>query len=198
MSNLLPQQKMRRLAIPLAAVLARTGITPNMVTVLGVLGNAGAAALAAHGDFLAAGLIMLAASGMDALDGALARLTGRASAFGAVFDAVMDRLSEAAVLLGLLVYFSDRGKSEETILCFVAMVGSMLVSYVRARAESHGLPLPDGLFTRVERVIVLGVGLIIDQTRIALWILAILANATAVQRLYLAWRKAGGGSGDTA
>lgn len=191
MTSLLPQDRLRRLAEPFALVLARTGLTPNMVTTLGVLGNAGAAALLARGEFLPGGALLLAASALDALDGALARATGRATPFGAVYDAVMDRLSEMALLLGLLVYYSGRGQREEVILCFVALAGSLLVSYVRARAEAQGLPLSEGLFTRSERVIVLGIGLIIDQGRIALWLLAVLSHATAAQRLYLAWRKAG-------
>lgn len=201
MLSLLPHQRLRRLAEPLALALARTGLSPNAVTLLGVAGNAGAAALLARGEFLPGGAVMLAASGLDALDGALARATGRATTFGAILDAVMDRLSEAAVLLGLLVFYSGRGEREEVILCFVAVVGSLLVSYVRARAEAHGLPLAEGLLTRTERVIVLSVGLIIDQARIALWVLAVLANATAAQRLYASWRRAGrdntGGHDDT-
>jgi CDP-diacylglycerol--glycerol-3-phosphate 3-phosphatidyltransferase len=190
MQNILPHQKLRRFAEPVALALARTGITANQVTILGVLGNIGAAVLLARGEFLAGGLVLLAASALDAVDGAIARATGRATPFGAVFDAVMDRISEAAVLLGLLFYYTDRGEQEEAVLCGVAMIGSMMVSYVRARAESHGLPLTEGLFTRTERVILLGVGLIIDQARITLWILAMLTNITVAQRLYLAWRKA--------
>ena len=172
---------------PIVSVIARTGATPNHLTVLGFLGNVGAAALAARGQFLAAGLVLLAASALDLLDGALARATGRASAFGAVLDSVLDRLSEAAVLGGLVFYFAQRGQREEIALCFAALVGSILVSYVKARAEAQGLHLQDGLFTRAERVLLLGGGLMISQVRIALWILAVLANATAMQRLYLVW-----------
>jgi CDP-diacylglycerol--glycerol-3-phosphate 3-phosphatidyltransferase len=190
MQNILPHQKLRRFAQPIALALARAGVTANQITILGVLGNIGAAVLIARGDFLAGGLVLLAASALDAVDGAIARATGRATPFGAVFDAVMDRISEAAVILGLLVYFTDRGEQQESILCFVAVVGSLMVSYVRARAESHGFSVTEGLFTRTERVILLGIGLIIDQATIALWILAVLTPLTAAQRLYLVWRKA--------
>ncbi len=187
--TLLPHTVPRRLTDPIVAVIARTGVTPNHLTALGFLGNVGAGVLAARGDFLAAGLVVLAASALDLLDGALARATGRANAFGAIFDSVLDRLSEAAVLGGLVFYFAERGQREEIALCFAALTGSILVSYVRAQAQAHGLDLRDGLFTRAERVLLLGGGLMISQVRIALWILAIMANATALQRLYAVWQR---------
>lgn len=187
--TLLPHAVPRRLTDPVVTLLARAGVAPNHLTVLGLLGNLGAAVLAARGQFLAAGLVTLVASALDLLDGALARATGRASAFGAVLDSVFDRLSEAAVLGGLAFYFAQRGEREETILCFAALAGSLLVSYVRARAQSFGLELREGWFTRAERVLVLAVGLIIDQVRIALWILAVMANATALQRLFVVWER---------
>ena len=185
--TLLPHTLPRRVTDPLVAGLARLGVTPNQLTLAGFGGNLGAAALAARGEFLAAGLVTLAASALDLLDGALARATGRASAFGAVFDATLDRLSEAAVLGGLSFYFVEHGRTEEAVLAFAALAGSFAVSYVRAQAKANGLDLRDGLFTRAERVLVLGGGLIISQVRIALWLLAVLANLTALQRLYVAW-----------
>ncbi len=189
--TLLPHSLPRRITDPVVAVIARTGATPNQLSVLGFLGNLGAAVLAARGEFLPAGLVMLAASVLDLLDGALARATGRASAFGAVFDAVLDRLSEAAVLGALAFYYAQRGDTEEIVLCFAAVAGSIVVSYVRAQAKAQGLDLREGLFTRAERVLVLGGGLIISQVRIALWVLAVMANATVLQRLYGAWRGLG-------
>jgi len=185
--TLLPHGVPRRLTDPIVLFMARLGISPNHLTLLGFAGNVGAGALAARGQFIAAGVLSLAASGLDLLDGALARATGRATAFGAVLDSTLDRLSEVAVLGGLAFYFANRGDREEVMLCFIAMVGSVLVSYVRARAENFGLDLREGLFTRPERVLVLGLGLIIDQTRIALWILAVVAGLTALQRLYVVW-----------
>src|SRR3990170_3834817 len=185
--TLLPHSVPRRVTDPVVGVLARLGVSPNHLTVLGFLGNVGAAALAARGEFLPAGLVMLVASALDLLDGALARATGRATSFGAVFDATLDRLSEAAVLGGLAFYYAGRGEREEIVLCFAALAGSLLVSYVRAHALARGLELREGLFTRPERVLLLGGGLIISQVRIALWILAVLANATTIQRLYVAW-----------
>jgi CDP-diacylglycerol--glycerol-3-phosphate 3-phosphatidyltransferase len=185
--TLLPHGVPRRLTDPIVLFMARLGISPNHLTLLGFAGNVGAGALAARGQFIAAGALSLVASGLDLLDGALARATGRATAFGAVLDSTLDRLSEAAVLGGLAFYFAQRNDREEVMLCFIAMVGSILVSYVRARAENFGLDLREGLFTRPERVLVLGLGLIIDQTRIALWVLAVVAGLTALQRLYVVW-----------
>ena len=187
MPSLLPRSAPLWLTGPIVGVLARLGISPNMLTTAGVLGNIAAAVLAARGDFLPAGIIVLAASSLDMFDGALARATGRVTDFGSVFDSVMDRVSEAAVLLGLLIYFSDRGSQTEELLIFIAVAASFLVSYTRARAQIIGIELREGMFTRAERVIVLGVGLMIDQVTPTLWILAVLAGATAAQRLLIVW-----------
>jgi len=194
--TLLPHSVPRRITDPIVGVLARAGVTPNQLTLLGFAGNVGAAVLAARGQFLAAGLVMIAASALDLLDGALARATGRASAFGAVFDATLDRLSEAAVLGGLAFYYAERGKTEEVVLAFAALAGSVAVSYVRAQAKANGLDLREGLFTRAERVLLLGGGLIIGQVRIALWVLAVMASATALQRLYAVWDRLGRNRGE--
>jgi CDP-diacylglycerol--glycerol-3-phosphate 3-phosphatidyltransferase len=163
-----------------------------MLTLAGVVGNGGAAVLAARGDFLLAGIVMLAASSLDMLDGALARATGRATRFGSVFDAMMDRVSEAAVLFGLLYYFSNRGGREEELLIFAAVVTSFLVSYARARAEIVDVPMREGVFGRAERVILLAIGLIVDQVTVTLWILAVAAGLTAIQRLALVWLRTRG------
>jgi CDP-diacylglycerol--glycerol-3-phosphate 3-phosphatidyltransferase len=164
-----------------------------MISVAGFAGNIAAACLAAGGHFLAAGVVMLVSSALDLLDGALARKTGSVTKFGAVFDSVLDRLSEAAVLGGLLFHYtqmSDR-QTEEIVLIFAAIVGSVMVSYVRARAEGIGLELREGLFTRAERVLLLGGALVIGfgLVRWALWVLAVLSNLTAAQRVFAVWQK---------
>src|SRR3972149_3753219 len=185
MFSLLPRSIPRRFTDPIVNPLARLGVRPNHLTIAGGLGNVGAAVLAGRGDFLPAGIVLRAASSLDMLDGARARATGQATDFGSVFDAVVDRISEAAVLFGILYYFSDRGGRTEELLAFAAVVGSVLVSYVRARAEIIGLKLREGLFTRAERVLLLGVGLMIYQVTPMLWILAVLSWATALQRMFL-------------
>jgi CDP-diacylglycerol--glycerol-3-phosphate 3-phosphatidyltransferase len=197
MPALLPRSAPRWFTDPIVDLLARIGVTPNMLTVAGVAGNIVAAVLAGSGELVAAGVVVLAASSLDMLDGALARATGQATDFGSVFDAVMDRVSEAAVLFGLLVYFSDRGDRTEELLIFVAVVASLLVSYVRARAEIIGIEMKEGLFSRAPRVIVIGVGLILDavwddSVTAMLWALAPFASVTAVQRLGLVWWKTRG------
>jgi CDP-diacylglycerol--glycerol-3-phosphate 3-phosphatidyltransferase len=191
----LPRSAPKWVTEPVVRPLAAIGVTPNMLTVLGVLGNAGAGALAANGEFLWAGIAVLAASALDMFDGALARATGQATPFGSVFDATLDRISEAAVLFGLLIYFSDHGDVTEELLIFVAVVGSVLVSYVRARAEVIGLKLKEGAFTRFERVALVGIGLIAHDLSgenvitYVLWALAALASFTALQRLAIVWLK---------
>src|SRR5215208_2959809 len=136
--TILPHAVPTNIAEPIARAVARTGITPNAVTALGLAGNLAAAWLAVDGRWLAAGLVMLAGSGLALLDGAIARATGKATRFGAIFDAVLDRYSEAAVLFGLLLYFEDRDAIWQVGLIYVALAGSALVSLVRARAEIDG------------------------------------------------------------
>jgi CDP-diacylglycerol--glycerol-3-phosphate 3-phosphatidyltransferase len=173
---------------PLVRPLAALGVSPHAVSALGLGGNLAAAVLVARGELLAGGIVMLVASALDSLDGALARLTGRASRVGALLDATLDRVSEAAVLGGVLYYEIGLGHREESMLAFAALAGSMLVSYVRARGEAEGVLITSGLFARTERVLVLAAGLLTGWLRGALWLLAVLSLLTAAQRLLLAAR----------
>jgi CDP-diacylglycerol---glycerol-3-phosphate 3-phosphatidyltransferase len=190
--SLVPRRVSTRITDPIVSPLAALGVTPNMISVAGFAGNVGAGALAAGGHFLPAGLVMLAASGLDLLDGALARKTGTVTRFGGVFDSVLDRLSEAAVLAGLLFHYTQvGGHNQEILLIYAATVGSILVSYVRARAQAEGIDLREGLFTRAERVLLVGGALILGAGVVpwALWVLAIMANVTAAQRVFTVWRR---------
>ena len=195
MPALTPRSAPKWVTDPAVNLLSRLGVTPNMLTLVGFAGNVGAAVLAADGRFLAAGIVMLAFSALDFLDGSLARATGRATPFGSVFDSTMDRLSEAAVLFGLLWYFSDLNAREEELLIFAAVVASLMVSYLRARAEIIGLKLREGLFTRTERVLLLGGGLIlhdlldVNVLTPVLWALTLIAGFTVLQRLAMVWLK---------
>lgn len=186
--TLLPRRAPSALVDPLVRVLVAARISPAVVTSAGFAGNVVAAVLVARGSLLAGGIVVLLASALDFLDGALARSTGRASRFGALYDSTLDRLSEAVVLFGLLWYELDLGNREESLLVFAAVVGSLMVSYVRARAEGLGLQLRDGLFTRAERVVLTGVALIFGLVRPALWVLAVLTLVTATQRTWIAAR----------
>ncbi len=195
MPALTPRSAPKWLTDPAVNVLSRLGVTPNMLTLFGFAGNVGAAVLAANGRFLEAGIVMLAFSALDFLDGSLARATGRATPFGSVLDSTMDRLSEAAVLFGLLWYFSGLDAREEELLIFAAVVASIMVSYLRARAEIIGVKLREGIFTRTERVLLLGGGLILQDildTNVltpVLWALALIAGFTVLQRLAMVWLK---------
>jgi len=146
---------------PAVQFLARRHITPTTLTLTGFVITLGAAALIATGYLFIAGFVVLVAGFFDMLDGALARRTNQVTRFGAVLDSVLDRVSDAVLLLGILVFylfFGDRSTVGILVVC-LALIGSPLVSYIRARAEALGLECQVGLFTRAERVIVLAVGL---------------------------------------
>ena len=152
------------------------------MTVLGFVGSVAAAVVVALGNVLAGGILVLVSGAFDMLDGALARATGQSTRFGAFLDSVLDRLSEMALLLGILLLYLAEGSTSRIWVIFVALVGSVLVSYTRARAEGLGIKCEVGIFTRAERVIVLALGLLINQVFIALCIVAALAWVTAIQR----------------
>ena len=180
---------------PLARFISRTGISPNVITVIGFLLMVGVAFVLARGYLVLGGLLIIAVALFDAIDGTLARLMGRTSRFGAFLDSTLDRFSEAVIYLGLFIYLIGQDKNIELVLIYATVVGSLMVSYARARAEGIGVPLKDGLFTRFERVFILVVGLLFNQLTLALWILAIFSNLTAIQRMYLVWRITGGEEG---
>ena len=168
-----------------------TGLTPNMLTVIGLLLNCGVAVVLARGHLFWGGVLVLAAGLFDLLDGAMARVTDRTSPFGAFFDSTLDRYSEAVVYGGLLVYFLYGDYPGDgrlgAVLIYLTIVGSLLVSYARARAEGLGYKLQVGLLARPERIIILSLGLLVGWPLWALWILAIFTNLTAAQRIYHLW-----------
>jgi len=184
-----------RLTQPVAQLLAKTPITPNTITWLGFLLALGAATLIATGHLFAAGFVVLVAGFFDILDGALARVTNRVTQFGAVLDSTLDRLAEAVLLLGIIIALYVRGGFiVGVLLAGIALPGSLLVSYVRARAESLGLECQVGLFSRAERVIVLALGLLLSPIDyiflvIALAIIAVFSFVTVGQRLLYVWQQ---------
>lgn len=178
---------------PIAEGLAKLGISPNFLTFFGVLLNAGAAYFLATGQFLVGGLAVGFASAFDALDGALARQTGRTTAFGAFLDSTLDRYSEAILYFGLSFHYVHAGEGIHALLCYAAITGSLLVSYTRARAEGLGIQCKEGLLTRVERTLLLILFLLINRMDIGLWVIALLAHVTAGQRIYTVWRKTDNG-----
>lgn len=184
------RKKFKYLLDPVAALLNRIGLMPNTVTILGLVGNAIGTYLLATGRITAGGIVILLMGPIDALDGTMARLRGEPTDFGAFVDSVTDRYSEMVIFLGLMIYFLQQQNQLACVLVFLAAAGSLMVSYIRARAQAVGMDTKVGVFTRVERFIVLAPCLIINQPMIALWAIAILANFTALQRIYDVRRQA--------
>ena len=166
----------------IAGFLNKLGIRPNVVTTAGLIGNLIAAVLIAFGYLTWGGIIAMLSGPLDALDGVLARLRHESGRYGAFVDSVTDRYSEIALYAGLLVHFNQTGTLKDALLVFFAVIGSIMVSYTRARAESLDFSAKIGLLTRAERYIVLIPGIIFGFPRISLWILAVLTNITAIQR----------------
>ena len=185
---------------PIVRLLAVAPISPNAVTWFSFVLSVGAATLIITAHLVAAGFVVLVAGFLDILDGALARRTSRITRFGAVLDSTLDRLSESVLLLGVLGLFllaevppgrfPFLANEWLILLVFVTMLSSVSVSYVRARAEGMGIKCEVGLFTRAERVIVLVLGLWLNQIVIALAIVSLFSLVTVGQRLFYVRRQA--------
>ena len=190
------QAWVRRNAQRLALFLGRLPITPNQVTVAGSLFTFGAAVLIGFGFLQWAGLVLAVSGTFDILDGALARATKRSYPYGAFLDSTFDRYSEGAVYIGVAAYFlahADRFMRWEVLACMLALAGSFLVSYVRARAQSLGFRCDSGIFARPERVVVTVAGLVIGVWWVLFVVvaaLAVLTNVTAAQRILEVWAQA--------
>jgi CDP-diacylglycerol--glycerol-3-phosphate 3-phosphatidyltransferase len=186
----------RRRAEALMSALGRVPLTPNQVTVVGLVLTFAAATLVAFGHLRWAGLVLIVAGTCDILDGALARSTHTAYPYGAFLDSTLDRYSEGAIYIGLAAYFVSAGGPYQRWLLlatFAALAGSFLVSYVRARAQSLGFTCESGLFARPERVVVTVIGLVFSGV-LGGWVLygvvfllAVLTNLTALQRIHEVW-----------
>ena len=184
---------------PASAALDKLGFTPNLATLTGTAISVGAGAAAADGRFVLAGVLVLVGATFDMLDGGIARRTGQVSDRGALLDSVMDRVSEGALLLGLLIFYTRGATFDQTliILAFIAFSGSMMVSYVRARAEGLGMKGTAGFATRPERVVLITVALLISQPDWGLWILAVATPLSALYRFWAEWRSADEASGES-
>ena len=171
-------------------LLGRSGISPNMMTAVGLMLTLAVTLTLATGHLIWGGILVLLTSAFDMLDGALARATNRKSAFGAFFDSTVDRYTEALILLGLLLYYNRLGEGGwEIVLVYLSIVGSLMVSYTRARAEALGFECKVGLLARPERIILLSIGLLVGWLSFALAIMAIFTNFTAAQRVYYVWQQ---------
>lgn len=180
-------------AVPLAHIVTwiqNTGITPNALTAIGFGLTGVSALLLVFGYFFWGGVVLFCAGFFDMLDGALARATKQSSDFGAFFDSTLDRYSESVTLLALVYYYSVTfGHSTEIILIFLILVGSLMVSYVRARAEALNIECKGGILQRPERVLLLIFGLVTGWLLPILWIQAIFTNISAVQRIIEVYRR---------
>jgi CDP-diacylglycerol--glycerol-3-phosphate 3-phosphatidyltransferase len=180
---------------PVVDALARTGVSPNALTFFGFLLNVVAGVLIAVGLPFWGGVVMtVIGMPLDAVDGAVARKLGKQTKFGAFFDSTLDRFAEGALLTGLAAYFAQRGDWLSIVVTFVALVGSFMVSYTRARAEGLGLECKVGLFSRFGRFLLLAIGLLLapvfpQSLVVMIWLMAILTMITAIQRMVYVYRQ---------
>jgi len=169
---------------PIGNFLNGLGLTPNTITLLGLLGTTIGAYIISQGDMTLGAFVLLGSVLVDAFDGTMARLRGEPSDFGAFVDSVSDRYAELVTFGGLLYYFDTQGSYAGVVVSFIAAAGSVLVSYVKARAEGLGFTAKVGILTRLERYLVLIPLLVFNQPFIAVCIIAVLANITAFQRIW--------------
>jgi CDP-diacylglycerol--glycerol-3-phosphate 3-phosphatidyltransferase len=200
---------LQRVVLPIGGAIGRAGVTPNMITVLGFIVTIAAAVAIARGHFLLGGFILIAGSISDMLDGAVARATGKISKGGAFLDSTLDRLSDAVVFVGLIWFYSasefwvvSLAENPVTdgvaggidhpglLLSVAALILSLMVSYVRARAEGLGFTCDVGIAERPERIVILCTGLILDQMVIALAVLVAATAFTVIWRFVHVWRQA--------
>src|SRR5215467_9272528 len=171
-------------------MLALSKIHPNVLTFIGLVINVGAAALLAVGRFRLAGAVIIGAGLFDMVDGRVARETNRVTRFGGFFDSVLDRYSDLALLVGLLVWYGSINRFGYVVLTAITMTGSVMVSYTRARAENSIPQCKVGFMERPERVVLLIIGALFDRMAAVLWVIAVLANITVVARMVFTWQEA--------
>jgi CDP-diacylglycerol--glycerol-3-phosphate 3-phosphatidyltransferase len=187
----------RHFTVPVVSIIAKTGVTPDGLTWFGFLLTVAAAALAGYGYLFWAGVTSLFAAFFDMLDGALARKLDRVTLFGGILDSTLDRLSEGAMLVGILIWYVRFPAPGDnlvlmTLLVGISFIASFTVSYIRARSEGAGLHGEVGISTRPERVILTVIGLLTGYVTIALIIIALMSSITVIQRLHYAWKQANG------
>jgi CDP-diacylglycerol---glycerol-3-phosphate 3-phosphatidyltransferase len=170
--------------------LALSKIHPNVLTFIGLLINIGAAVLFAQGRFFAAGLVVLGAAVFDMVDGRVARATDQVTRFGGFFDSVLDRYSDLALLMGLLVYYAGINRYLYIVLTAIVMTGSVMISYTRARSENAIPKCKVGFLERPERIVLIIIGALFDKMAPVLWVIAVLSNWTVIQRMYYTYVQA--------
>jgi CDP-diacylglycerol--glycerol-3-phosphate 3-phosphatidyltransferase len=179
----------KRVVDSIVHMFSRIHVSPNLLTFVGLLINIWAAVLFAKGYFFWAGLVVLFAGIFDIIDGEVARLTKRVTKFGAFFDSVIDRYSDLLLLLGLALWFAKVGRLFYVGLTALVLIGSVMTSYTRARAESLIPQCKVGFLERPERIVLLIIGALFDRMAAVLWVMAILSNWTVSQRIWYTWRE---------
>ena len=176
--------RFKNIAVPIAAFLLRLGLKPNTVTLFGLIGHFVAGYFIIRGMLSIGGLVVLFMAPFDFLDGTMARLRGESTKLGAFIDSITDRYSEFVLFGSLLLFYLQQQDWLACVLVYLAITGSVMVSYIRSKAEGLQFEAKIGLLSRVERYIVLVPGLIFGYPILSIWIIAILANFTALQRVY--------------
>jgi CDP-diacylglycerol--glycerol-3-phosphate 3-phosphatidyltransferase len=179
----------KRVFDTLVGVFADLRINPNVLTLIGLAINIGAAILFARGLFFWAGLVVLFAGIFDMMDGEVARRTKRVTKFGAFFDSVIDRYSDLLLLLGLVHYYAKLEEMFYVALTGLVVIGSVMTSYTRARAESLLPACKVGFLERPERIVLLIIGALTNRMAPVLWVMAVLSNWTVSQRIWYTWRE---------
>ncbi|MBI5158181.1 MAG: CDP-alcohol phosphatidyltransferase family protein [Acidimicrobiia bacterium] len=188
------RQKMSRVVDPVARLIARTGATPTMVTITGLTLSIAGSVLIAGGRLAVGAVILGVGAALDILDGVLARVTGTESTRGALLDSFTDRVGEVAMWTGLAFYLGGRAEAALVTLSIVAVCGSLLTPYLRAKAEALGIEGKGGLMGRAERLLVFGLGVGLEGVGLptleaAVWIVAVGAWVTVIQRFVRTWRR---------
>jgi CDP-diacylglycerol---glycerol-3-phosphate 3-phosphatidyltransferase len=171
-------------------MLALSRIHPNVLTFVGLLINIWAAFLFASGKMLAAGMVVVGASIFDMVDGRVARATSQVTRFGGFFDSVLDRYSDLVLYIGLLVYYASINRFSYIVLTAIVMMGSVMVSYSRARAENSIPKCKVGFLERPERIVLIMIGALFNRMAPVLWVIAVLSNWTVVHRMIYTWQEA--------
>lgn len=170
--------------------LSWAGIHPNMLTFVGLLINIGAAAVLATGNFFAAGWVLTGAALFDMVDGRVARETNQVTRFGGFFDSVLDRYSDLALLMGLLIYYANINRPLYIILTAIVMTTSVMISYTRSRAENIIPKCKVGFMERPERIVLLMIGTFCDRMAAILWVIAVIGTITVIHRIVYTYQEA--------
>jgi len=172
---------------PLASIAGRININPNIITVVGFMITI-LAAITIPENTLVGGFLILLGGFFDMLDGAIARINNRATNFGAFLDSVIDRYADSFLLLGFSVYFYKMQMVTGFFLCFGTLIGALIISYTKARAEGLGEDCQTGLMERPERILLMAFAAITGLVFSVMWIMLILTHITVIQRIYHVWR----------